>query len=543
MKYLVTAALPYANGPLHLGHVRSTYLPADIYSRFLRMFGEDVKFVCATDEHGTPIVVNAEKEKKTPKEFVDYYHELDKEIFLKMGFSFDSFHRTSSKENFELTQHFFKKMNENGYIYEHEVKQLFCTKCKRALPDRMVKGKCPYCGAEEQYGDQCEKCGHVIKVENLVNPYCAVCGTSPIVTVSKHYFFRLSAFSDRLREWIVSKQEFQDEVKRYVLSWIENGLHDWDITRDLEWGIPVPGSTNLVFYVWFDAPICYVSSTKAVVKNWEGYWKGDDVRIIHFIGKDISYHHYLFWPAMLMAVDEGYALPYAIPVRGYLNLEGEKFSKSKGWYISIEDFLKIFPADYLRFYETVLTPYSASDADFYWRDFEARINNELVANVGNFIYRTLSMIKRTCDGRVPEVKPDYDMLSKIMQASGDVKSLAYEFKVKEALDIILSLSSEFNAYLSANEPWKKTGPERDKILKTALHGVHALSVLLFPYIPESCQRLRKQLRLDTEPSWMEIEGNITGKIDITELGEVAPLFSKVDDKVIKEQESLLRGDK
>lgn len=531
MKYLVTAALIYANGPMHLGHIRSTYLPADIYARFLRMCGEDVLYVCATDEHGTPIVVNAEKEGITPKEMVDFYHGKDKEIFSRMGFSFDSFSRTSSDLNCRTTQGFFEAMRRNGHIYEKEVKQPYCSKCGRGLPDRLVKGDCPYCGEESQYGDQCEKCGRVLKVELLRNPRCASCGSPPTTKKSMHHFFALSRFSDKLKKWITENGQFQPEVKNYVLNWIDSGLHDWDITRDLDWGIPVPGSEGTVFYVWFDAPIGYVSSTAEMTSEWEPYWKGNSARIVHFIGKDISYHHYLFWPAMLMATGEGYALPYAIPVRGYLNLEGRKFSKSRGWYVSVEEFLEHFPADYLRFYETALTPYSTVDADFHWRDFEAKVNNALVANIGNFIYRTLSLVKRSYDGKIPDSTPDPEMAGKIRDCSSKVGVMMHSFKFKESLDLILALSSEFNAYLSISEPWKREGGEKARILRTALEGVHALSVLLHPFLPSSCDRVRAQLSLLPDPEWGELDRGY-GEFGITSLGEVLPLFAKIDPETI-----------
>jgi len=503
-RYLVTAALPYANGPLHLGHLRSTYFPGDIYSRFLRMLGEDVLYICATDEHGTPIIVNSEKKNKTPQEFVDYYYNYDKKMFEKINVNFDSFHRTSSKENIELSQRFFNLMNENGYIYTKEIEQLFCEKCNRPLPDRLVKGSCPYCGEVDQYGDACEVCGRVIKVEQLVNPYCSTCKTPPVKKPSVHYFFKLNEFSDELKKWLIENKNLQEDVKNYVLSWIESGLNEWDITRDLNWGVPVPNEKNLVFYVWFDAPIAYISSTQFKTSGWEKYWKSEDSEIVHFIGKDISYHHYLFWPAMLMSVKDGYQLPHSIPVRGYLNLQGKKFSKSKGWYVSIEEFLEHFSSDYLRYYITALTPHSSTDADFYWKDFMLKINNELVANVGNFLYRTLSMSKKHFPEIIPDSEVDQEMLNKINETSKKVELLVREYKVKEAMDVILKLSSEFNAYLSSNEPWKKEGEEKTKILLTSLYGVHAISVLMNPYLPEITIELRKSLGLENKPLFNEL---------------------------------------
>ena len=539
-RYLVTAALPYANGPLHLGHLRSTYYPSDIYSKFLRMLGEDVLYISATDEHGTPIIVNSEKNNKTPKEFVDYYHDYDKKMFERINVEFDAFHRSSSKENIELSQRFFNLMKQNGYIYTKEIEQLFCEKCQRPLPDRLVKGSCPYCGEKDQYGDACEVCGRVIKVDQLINPYCSTCKSTPVKKPSIHYFFRLNDFSEPLKKWLIENKNLQDDVKNYVLSWIESGLNEWDITRDLDWGVPVPGEKNLVFYVWFDAPITYISSTIFKTKEWENYWKSEDSQIVHFIGKDISYHHYLFWPAMLMSVNDGYSLPHSIPVRGYLNLEGKKFSKSKGWYVSIEEFLEHFPSDYLRYYITILTPHSSTDADFYWKDFMLKINNELVANLGNFIYRTLSMSKKHFPEQIPQSAVDEVMLKKISETSTKVEFLVRGYKVKEALDSILALSSEFNAYLSANEPWKKEGEEKTKILLTSLYGVHALSVLMGPYLPNITFELRKSLGVEQKPMFTEL-GKSFLENKIIKLGEIKPLFSKIDPEIIEMLENKLKG--
>ena len=539
-RYLVTAALPYANGPLHLGHLRSTYYPGDIYTRFLRMLNEDVLYICATDEHGTPIIVNSEKENKTPKEFVDYYHNLDKEMFNRINVEFDSFHRTSSKENVELAQHFFNLMNKNGHIYTKEIQQLYCEKCDRPLPDRLVKGSCPYCGEVDQYGDACEKCGRVIKVEQLVKPYCATCKTTPVKKPSVHYFFKLNDFSDKLNKWLTENKNLQEDVKNYVISWINSGLNEWDITRDLSWGVPVPKEKNLVFYVWFDAPIGYISSTIAKTSDWEKYWKSKDSQIVHFIGKDISYHHYLFWPAMLMSINDGYNLPHSIPVRGYLNLEGKKFSKSKGWYVSIEQFLEHFSPDYLRYYITSLTPHASTDADFYWKDFMLKINNELVANMGNFIYRTLSMSKKHFTEILPDIEPDENMILKINETSRKVEMLVREYKVKEAMDLILALSSEFNAYLSANEPWKKEGKEKTKILITSIYGVHAISVLMNPYLPNITKDLRNSLGLNYSPKYTELGRSLSDN-KVIKLGEIKPLFSKIDPDLIETLENKLKN--
>ncbi|MEM3030356.1 MAG: methionine--tRNA ligase [Candidatus Micrarchaeia archaeon] len=544
-KTLVTAALPYANGPLHLGHIRSTYLPSDIYARFQRSLGNDVVYVCATDEHGTPIVAAAEKDGKTPKEFVDYYHEKDRQEFAALGFSFDIFHRTSSRENRELTQHFYNRLLANGFIYEKEVAQAYCEKCRRFLPDRFVVGKCPHCGAAGQYSDYCDACGKALGPGEILEPACGVCGSRPVTRTTVHSFLALSKFSARLREWLVGNKNLQREVLNYILNWIEGGLNDWDITRDLAWGVPVPGKPDKVFYVWFDAPIGYVSSTAALLpEKWQEYWKNKKARIIHFIGKDIIYHHFLFWPAMLMGTEDGFNLPHAIPVRGYLNLEGRKFSKSKKWFVSLADYLKEFDPDYLRYYETMITPYSTEDADFYWKDFQDKINNELVANIGNFIHRTLVLVKKLADGKVPKAKVGKEekaVLDRISGVKEKTGSLLQKFEFKLALEEILALSGELNRFLSEREPWKEKKGERvAATLYVCVRGVTALGVLLEPFLPFAARRLYAMLGLsESLLRWRNADRELLPPG--AAVGEARPLFEKITDEKIKAQEERLRG--
>lgn len=543
-KILVTAALPYANGPLHLGHIRSTYLPADIYARFQRLVGNEVRYICATDEHGTPIVASAERDGKTPAEFVNYYHERDKREFRALGFSMDIFHRTSSEENKKMTQYFFARLKENGYIYEKKVSQPYCEKCKRFLPDRFVVGVCPFCGAPEQYSDYCDACGKVIPSGGIKEPKCIVCGYKPVMRESEHYFFALSKFSEKLLAWFDSNKNLQKEVVNYVKDWIKSGLNDWDITRDMSWGVPVPGK-NLVFYVWFDAPIGYVSSTSALMPNeWEKWWKGD-AKIVHFIGKDIIYHHFLFWPAMLMGVGDGFSLPDAIPVRGYLNLEQRKFSKSKGWFVSLEDYLKEFEPDYLRYYETMITPHSVEDADFVWRDFQNRVNNELVANIGNFIHRTLVLIKKLYNGRIPKTErldtDDNSILEIISETKNDAAKKIEAFDLKGALESICALSTALNRYMSAREPWKeKDEARRAACLYVCTRGVTALGIMLYPFLPFSSEKLFSMLGIDAKKiKWDDADRDmLTSEMKI---GDVSPLFKKIEDSKIMAQERKLGG--
>jgi len=540
MRVLITAALPYANGPLHLGHIRSTYLPADICARFNRMIGNETIYVCATDEHGTPIVVSAEKEKKTPKQFVDFFHLKDKEEFAKLGFSMDIFHRTSSDENKEMTIHFFNKLNENGFLVKKEVEQYFCENCRRYLPDRFLVGKCPYCAAEGQYSDLCEKCGRALKSGEIIDPKCITCGTRPVKNKSNHYFFKLSAFSERLKKWLKENKELQKEVVNYVSNWIENGLADWDITRNLDWGVKIPGEEGLVFYVWFDAPIGYVSSTKALVKDkFDLWWRNEETKVIHFIGKDIVYHHFLFWPAMLMGTEDGFNLPDAIPVRGYLNLERDKFSKSKGWFVSLKEFLDKFEPDYLRYYETMITPHSTEDADFMWNEFQRKINDELVASIGNFIHRTLILVKKNGGIIKKGGIKEHEILGKINKAQEEVAGLMKKYEYKQALEKILALSIDFNRYLSAEEPWKQKDEKKVReVLYVCFRGVCALGILLYPFIPFSCEKLFDMLGIDRKKM---VWGNACIELceEELKLGEVKPLFRKIEDKEIEEQKKKL----
>jgi methionyl-tRNA synthetase len=542
MRILVTAALPYANGPLHLGHIRSTYLPADIYARYQRLAGNEVLYICASDEHGTPIVATAEKEKKTPKDVVDYYHERDKREFEALGFSMDIFHRTTSDENREMTLLFFKLLNENGHIYEREVERPYCEHCKRFLPDRFVVGTCPYCKAENQYSDLCESCGRTLKEGEVIGPKCIFCSSTPITKTSRHHFLRLSSFSQKLQEWLTNNKTLQKEVVNYVLNWLKEGLLDWDITRNMDWGIKVPGKEDMRFYVWFDAPIGYISSTAALTPKWEDFWKGDS-RIVHFIGKDIVYHHFLFWPAMLMGVGNGFRTPDVIAVRGYLNLEHRKFSKSKNWFVSLGDFLSAFPPDYLRYYETALTPHSVEDADFAWADFQKRINNELIAALGNFVHRTLVLIQK--EGEVPQPEnmdeEDNGMLSLITEARNEIGEAIERFDLRGGQEKLMALSSEFNKYLSEREPWKEKDQKRRKnTVYVCSRAISALAGLMRPFLPFTSDSLMEMVGIKNESiKWEDADRELIPQG--YKLANIKPLFEKISDERISEQEKKLGG--
>ncbi len=543
-KILVTAALPYANGPLHLGHIRSTYLPADIYARYQRLIGNECLYICASDEHGTPIVASAEKEKKSPEQFARHYHDKDKEEFEKLGFSMDIFHRTSSKENREMTQHFFNRLNEGGYIYQKEVAQAYCENCKRFLPDRFVIGTCPYCKAEGQYSDYCDSCGKALGPGEIQDPKCLVCGSPPATKTTRHYFLALSKFAPKLREWLTGNENLQKEVVNYVVNWIDNGLADWDISRDLDWGVPVPGEKGMVFYVWFDAPIGYVSSTVAFTGKWAEFWKNPDSKVVHFIGKDIIYHHFLFWPAMLLGTGE-FNLPTAIPTRGYLNLEKRKFSKSKNWFVSLGDFLAEFDPDLLRYYETAITPHKVEDADFAWKDFQARVNNELVANLGNFVNRTLVLAKKLSDSKIPEPKNldarDKELLELIGKKKEKISAHFENFFFKEAQEEAFFLSAEFNRYLSEREPWKeKDGQKVSNCLYVCLRGISALAVLIEPLLPFSSKKIQGMLSISPEQiKWDNAELELVKPG--TPITNIAPLYSKISDEQVEKQQAKLKG--
>jgi methionyl-tRNA synthetase len=521
MRTLITAALPYANGPLHLGHIRSTYLPGDICVRYNRLIGNDALYICATDEHGTPIEVNAGKEGKTPAEFVKYYYEKDKKEFADLGFSFDIFYHTESKENIEITQDIFNKNMANGYIEKKPVKQFFCEKDQMYLPDRYIKGTCPFCGEKDQYGDQCEKCGRTFGSQDLKEPYCAICRSKPIIKTTDHYFFKLSKFKDMLKNYLDNNDNLQKEVKAYISTWV-NELIDWDISRNLKWGIPIPNEKDMVFYVWFDAPIGYISSTKALTPDWEKYWKGKDTRVIHFIGKDIIYHHYLFWPAMLSGTNDNYSLPYSIPTRGHLTLEGKKFSKSRGWFITLEEYLAVFPPDYLRYYTNSITPYSLSDADFSLQEFKAKINNELIANYGNFVFRVENLLKKSYDGKVPDAEPDSLMVEKLMNSKKEIEQQLEGFDYKIAMEKVMAVSADFNKYISDREPWKQEGAAKETTLATASMGVVSVSIMLSSFIPFSAQKVLDNFGM-SKFSWNDI-----GKRP-KEIKSLVPLFKKVED--------------
>jgi len=533
-KAIITSALPYANGEIHLGHVASTYLPADITTRFLKLNGVEAYYICASDDYGTPILIQAEREKKMPEEYVKFWNKRDYEDFTAFGIEFDSFYRTSSPENITFVQDVFRKLMENGHIYEKEIIQFYCKIDKKFLPDRYVIGRCPYCKAEEQYSDLCEKCGRV--PQEIEEPTCSICKNPPTKQKTKHYFFKLTNFTGELNEWLEVDSHLQKDVKKYVQNWIKDGLVDWDITRDISWGVPIPleEAKGKVFYGWFDNHLAYISSSIKFLneKGLDGkqFWNAAD--IYHFIGKDIVYHHYLFLPAMRIGIKKEYKLPDYIPTRGHLMLQSKKISKSRNWYIGLKDFLVLYPADYLRFYLTLITPYSQDDLNFDWDEFAARINSELIGNIGNFVNRALGFTHKTLLGTIPSSSnldsADKDAQDKITQLTRELTPLMEENSLDKALKKILEFSASFNQYFQKKEPWK-SGNDNENCIFLSVNAVRSMAIALFPFLPESSQRIWSQLNMNGNVSaqnWSSIS-EIAIKAG-HKIGEASPLFKKVE---------------
>ncbi|MFL6491081.1 MAG: methionine--tRNA ligase [Nitrososphaera sp.] len=541
---IITSALPYANGEIHLGHIASTYLPADIFTRFLRLKGLKAYHICATDDFGTPILIRAEKEKKSPRDYVEYWNRRDKEDFESLDISFDFFYKTSSKENVEFVQYVFKQLRENGYIYDQNVIQFYCTYDNKFLPDRYVLGRCPYCNAENQYSDLCEKCGRV--PDQILDPKCAICGRPPVKKESKHYFFRLSSLEEKLKEWLLSNQNLQPDVKNYVINWINEGLQDWDITRDLSWGVPIPPpeAKDKVFYGWFDNHLCYISSLAKFENdrggNGKNFWNQSE--IYHFIGKDIIYHHYLFLPAIRLGINSEYKLPDYIPTRGHLMLQNQKISKSRNWYIGLKDFTSAFNADYLRFYIASVVTYSQDDLNFDFDAFYERINNELIANIGNFINRALSFTQKSFRGVVPKPSHIDDSVKKELAAAVDETGrLLSSNEIDKSLRRILKYSNYMNHYFQTNSPWSNKDTSNTTVY-ISVNAVRSLAILLEPFIPFSCEKIWAQLKFgggSVHQQMWESAKNIRAIPTGHELGKIEPIFRKIEAKEIEQWKNKL----
>ncbi len=524
------------------------------------MKGEDVIFICGSDEHGVPITITAEKEGVLPQQIVDRYHGMNKESFEKFGMSFDNYSRTSLPVHHQTGQEFFLELYRQELLIEKTEKQLYCEKDRMFLADRYVEGTCPVCGNQEARGDQCEKCGTWLEQTQLINPKCKICGTIPVVRETKHWYFPLGRFQKRLEEYVDSKK-WKENVRSYVDSWLKEGLEDRAVTRDLHWGIPVPlqGYENKVLYVWFEAVLGYISSTKELSQKrnekdlWKRYWqdigdpvRGNGTRYIAFIGKDNIVFHTLIFPAMLMAWNDGgkshYILPDAVPANEFLNFEGKKFSKSRGWGIDVKDFLDVFPPDTLRYALAVNLPESR-DSDFYWKDFQARVNNELADTLGNFVNRTLQFILRYYDGKVPAAgkmnELDRWAISQMQEAPKKVGELLEEFKFRDGVVEAMSLARAANKYFNDSEPWKtrKEDPERcATTLNICAQLTRSLAILLSPVIPFASEEIWKMLKLDGSAQATRWDSISEMKIEAgKETGELKILFTKIEDSVIEDQ--------
>lgn len=581
-RYTITAALPYTNGPIHIGHLAGVYVPSDIYARFLRLQGKDVAFICGSDEHGVAISMKAKKEGITPQEVIDKYHGIIKKSFEDFGVSFDNYSRTSAKVHHDTASGFFRKLYDEGKFIEEVTEQLYDEQAQQFLADRFVTGTCPKCGNEEAYGDQCERCGSSLNATDLINPKSTITGTTPVTKSTKHWFLPLDQYDAFLREWVLEghKNDWKPNVYGQVKSWLEDGLKPRAVTRDLDWGIPVPveGAEGKVLYVWFDAPIGYISSTKEWAeregKDWEPYWKSADTKLVHFIGKDNIVFHCVIFPAMLKA-EGSYILPDNVPANEFLNLEGNKLSTSKNWAVWLHEYLEDFPGqqDVLRYALTSNAP-ETKDNDFTWKDFQARNNNELVAIFGNFINRVVVLTNKYYNGEVPAPNEFSDVdeatLTEMRAYPAVIASSVERYRFREALGELMNLARLGNKYLADEEPWKviKDNPARVQTqMYVALQIAAALALLSEPFLPFTSAKLKDMLKLDAAPEAVSSLGIVDETLSVNDalrshtskwndvklktnllaaghhIGEAQLLFAKIEDETIQKQVEKLEATK
>ena len=541
---IVTSALPYANGPLHLGHLAGAYLTADFFVRYNRLKGEDVLFICGSDEHGVPITIAAEKEGVSPQDIVDRYHEWNKDTFQKMGISFDYYGRTSSAVHHEISQEIFTELYEKGFFKLKSEELFYDESTQMFLPDRYVKGECPNCGYGEAYGDQCEKCGNSLNPTELINPVSALSGETPVRKETQHWYMPLGEMQDKLESWIKTREHWKPNVMGQIKSWLQEGLNDRAATRDLNWGVPVPleGADGKVLYVWFEAPIGYISATKEWAQQsnnpeaWKKYWKNDEAKLYHFIGKDNIVFHCIMFPIVLME-HGNFILPENVPANEFLNLEGKKLSTSRGWAVWLHDYLEHFEADYLRYALGVTLPES-KDSDFSWNDFQNRVNNELVAVFGNFVNRASSFIEKYADSMVPPLidpQPiDVEMLGAIDTQRQKIEFAYEHFRFREVVQEGMQLARLANKYFTDTEPWKTRKTNETACfnsLHVSIQVVAALSVLMEPIIPESMKMLRHQIGLSDSIEWSKISSSM---LTVGQSLQAATLlFQKIEDDSIQ----------
>lgn len=560
-RYTITAALPYTNGPIHIGHLAGVYVPADIFARYQRLKKNDVAFICGSDEHGVAISIKATKEGITPQEIIDKYNKIIKDSLFDFGISFDNYSRTSLPIHHQTASEFFKILYDKGKFIEETSEQLYDEQAGQFLADRFVIGTCPKCGNEEAYGDQCERCGTSLNATDLINPKSTLTGTKPILKKTKHWFLPLQDYTNFLEEWIIQghKNDWKPNVYGQVKSWIDDGLRPRAVTRDLNWGIPVPveGAEGKVLYVWFDAPIGYISSTKEWAiregKDWTPYWKDKNTKLIHFIGKDNIVFHCIIFPAMLKA-EGSYILPENVPANEFLNLEGNKLSTSKNWAVWLNEYLEEFPSqqDTLRYVLTANAP-ETKDNDFTWKDFQARNNNELVAIYGNFINRVLVLTQKYYEGRVPSpndfTEVDKEIFIQIKELTEKIEQSLERYRFREAQQELMNIARLGNKYLADEEPWKliKTDEQRvETIMYVALQIATALAIVSEPFLPFTSQKLKKMLRfddMDILPTWENVFVSDSLIKSGHQIGASQLLFEKIEDEVIQKQIDKLENSK
>ena len=545
-RILVTSALPYANGPIHLGHLAGAYLPADLFVRFKRLQNKDILYICGSDEHGVPITIAAEKEGVSPQDIVDRFHAQNKKIFKEIGISFDYYGRTSSETHYKTTQKFFLKLYNEGVFTRKEEEQLYDEEADMFLPDRYVQGTCPNCGYEEAYGDQCENCGKSLSPTDLKNPVSAITGNKPITKKTEHFYLPLGDYQKDLEKWLDSRKNWKPNVMGQVKSWLNDGLQDRAMTRDLSWGVPVPveGFEDKVMYVWFDAPIGYISATKEWAaqqgdeEKWKDYWQNEETELVHFIGKDNIVFHCIIFPTLLM-LDGDYVLPENVPANEFLNLEGKKFSTSRGWAVWLDEYLDDFEPDLLRYVLGTTLP-ETKDADFSWKDFQNKVNNELADILGNFIHRTTSFTENFAGSEVPELsnptEKDRNTLAQIEKQKKKIAASYDAYRMREAIAETMELARVGNKFFTEMEPWHTRKDDMEtcnNTLHVCLQLCAALSVLFEPVIPHKAKQLRQQLGLADCLSWNEVNETMleTGR-DISK-GDI--LFDKIEDSKIEEQ--------
>mgnify|MGYP001321369638 FL=1 len=548
-RHTITAALPYTNGPIHIGHMAGVYVPADIYARYLRLKGDEVLFICGSDEHGVAISMKAKKDGITPKEVIDKYHGIIDKTFNDFGISFDYYGRTSSNVHHETAQEFFKAIHDKGGFETETTEQLYDAKEGQFLADRYVVGTCPKCQNPEAYGDQCESCGSSLNANDLINPKSAISGETPSLKTTTHWYLPLDRYEAFLRSWILEghQKDWKPNVLGQVKSWLDDGLKPRAVTRDLSWGIPVPvdGGENKVLYVWFDAPIGYISATKEWAakegKDWAPYWQDENTELVHFIGKDNIVFHCIIFPAVLKAMGS-YILPKNVPANEFLNLEGQKLSTSKNWAVWLHEYLEDFPdkQDVLRYVLTANAP-ETKDNDFTWHDFQTRNNSELVAIFGNFINRVMVLMKKYYESVVPNPNEysivDTETLETLAAAPLKIGSLIEQYKFRAACQEMVQLARLGNKYLADEEPWKliKTNPERvATIMHTAMQVAAGLAVLSEPFLPHTAKKLQNMLQLDKAVCWDSLQDEMPVKSNHT-LGNASLLFEKIEDDAIATQ--------